>query len=579
MSGKRDYKSDVHKDLKKAREEYNCKIMLVDANTEKGFNYSYLVYIPEKPTSTLVMDCLNNYEEPLLEGETENLSAIEQVYSLFGDRRIAGQSPDAKGKREEDEETSLKRLYYRVAKGLDAIENLIGKNFNAPAMVPLIPGYGNEGWEKVASQLDRGVVESLNPQIIAMIKDAKAIIEGDRKGIKLDENIISYGHSKSSTFANNFSTINPQMVKAVILGGTEEITLPVDEITLEIVSDEEILEDELFKKVDGKIVKRITKAEFEQIQGEYNRDKKESWKNISQNEDGTYNLPMNFPLGIADIENYIDLSMFEGGKEEYRRLLSNVPRMIFVGEHEEMVSGHYAYNDAKLSNGTVIRAGEDMNKSGINPIEVERASMHNRILEYYDATRILFGKSANERLRNYMQLCELLEIPIQSKIYEGVGHVDINRSKELSNDVRVFYEGIESGIIHKLDDAGRVSDMSPIHQLVRRYMVSKSQEEYDRKDAYMKDSSKTELQRKVEKALNILRRTGHSNMERVYDNITTEELEELFEERNTGEKQVFSKKDIQKIAVPRSIKGKEKAKTHLKKDIDEVTIKNDKKQK
>lgn len=575
---KRDYKKDVITDLELARNKYNCNVTLVEANPEKGFNYSYLVYIPENPSTIMVMDCLNDYEKPLLEGEIENLSAIEEVYSLFGDRRVEGINNQTERK-EEDKNKSLERIYYRIAKGLDAMINLIGKNFNTPAIIPLIPGYGNEVFSKVASQLDRDRVVEIAPQIEAIIKDAKMVVEKSKNGIKLYDEIICYGHSKSSTFANNFSTINPQMVKAVILGGTEEITLPVDEISLEIVPDEEILEDEKFKRVDGKIVKRVTKAEFEQIQSEYNRDKKPSWKDISRNEDGTYNLPMNFPLGIADIENYIDLSKFEGSKEEYRRFLTEIPRILFVGEHEEMVSGHYAYNDAKLSNGAVIRAGEDMNKNEINSIEVERASMHNRILEYYDASRVLFGKSANERLRNYMQLCELLEIPIQSKIYRGVGHVDINRSQELRVDVKKYYDGIEIGKIPELDDYGRVESMSPIHQLVRRYMVSKTREEYDRKDEYMKKSSKKELQKRIEKLLSISGKGGHSNIDRVYDNITAEELEELFEERNVGEKQVFSKKDIQKIARPRGIKGKEKAKIHIKKDIDEVTTKKDKKQK
>lgn len=575
---KRDYKKDVITDLELARNKYNCNVILVEANSEKGFNYPYLIYIPQNPSTIMVMDCLNDYENPLLEDETENLSAIEEVYSLFGDRRVEGINNQIERK-EEDKNKSLERIYYRIAKGLDAMINLIGKNFNTPAIIPLIPGYGNEGFSKVASQLDRDRVVEIAPQIEAIIKDAKMIVEKSKNGIKLHDEIICYGHSKSSTFANNFSTINPQMVKAVILGGTEEITLPVDEISLEIVPDEEILDDEKFKRVDGKIVKRVTKAEFEQIQSEYNKDKKPSWKDIFRNEDGTYNLPMNFPLGIADIENYIDLSIFEGGKEGYRKLLTNIPRMLFVGEHEEMVSGHYAYNDAKLSNGAVIRAGEDMNKNEINSIEVERASMHNRILEYYDATRILFGKSANERLKNYMQLCELLEIPIQSKIYKGVGHVDINKSQELRVDVKKYYDGIKFGKIPELDDDGRAESMSPIHQLVRRYMVSKTQEEYDRKDEYMKKSSKKELQKKIEKSLRISGKGGHFNIDRVYDNITTEELEELFEERNAGEKQVFSKNDIKKISLPRGVKGKEKAKIHVKKDIDEVTIKKDKKQK
>ena len=574
---KRNFKEDTINYIDDARNKYNCNVMLVEADSGRGFNYSYLIYVPENPSSTLVMDCLNDYEAPLSLGETENLSAIEEVYSAFGDKRVSGAMMHTDGKTEENRDKSLDRLYYRIAKGFDALSNLIGKNFNAPAIVPLIPGYGNEGFSNVASQLDRDRVGEIAPQIEAIIKDAKMIVEKTKSGIRLNDEIICYGHSKSSTFANNFSTINPQMAKVVVLGGTETITLPIDEIALEVVSDEEISDNEKFKKVDGKIVKRVTKTEFEEIVAEYNRDKKPSWQDISRNEDGTYNLPMNFPLGIANIEEYVDLTKFEGGKEEYRALLTNVPRMLFVGEHEEHVSGHFAYNDAQGLSGAFIRAGEDMDKKEINPIEVERAGMHNRILEYYDALRILFGKSANERLRNYMELCELLEIPIQSKIYEGVGHVDINKSEELANDVRNFYKGIESGIIPNLDDVGRVSNMSPIHQLVRRYMVSKTQEEYDRKDAYMRSVSKKELSKKIEKRLSETGKANLHNMDRVYDGISVEELEEIFEERNIGEKTVFLSRDIQKIATSRGVTGKEDAKRHVKKDMEAVQEKDDKK--
>ena len=199
---KRDYKKDVITDLELARSKYNCNVTLVEANPEKGFNYSYLVYIPENPSTIMVMDCLNDYEAPLSLGETENLSAIEEVYSAFGDKRASASMKQTDGKTEENKDKSLDRLYYRIAKGFDALSNLIGKNFNAPAIVPLIPGYGNEGFSNVASQLDRDRVVEIAPQIEAIIKDAKMIVEKSKSGIRLNDKIICYGNQKVQKVAS-----------------------------------------------------------------------------------------------------------------------------------------------------------------------------------------------------------------------------------------------------------------------------------------------------------------------------------------------------------------------------------------
>ena len=227
---------------------------------------------------------------------------------------------------------------------------------------------------------------------------------------------------------------------------------------------------------------------------EYNDTKRDYQDKITANEDGTYNLPMNFPVGISDIEHYRDLSDFPDGKEGFRRALTSMNKMIFIGEQEETIPGNFAYKDGITKEGIEVKAGDNIPileaRLGRPVTEIEIASMHNRILEYIAASNSLFGRSSNERLNSYMQLNELLGSPMQSKIYEGVGHMDdkyskyvkeldsisskyIYLSQPLKRDIGTYYTGAIKGNILTLDDNGRASRISPVPQIIRRYIASR----------------------------------------------------------------------------------------------------------
>lgn len=168
-------------------------------------------------------------------------------------------------------------------------------------------------------------------------------------------------------------------------------------------------------------------------------------------------------------------------------------KMIFIGEQEETRPGHFAYKDGITKEGIEVKAGDDIaileEKLGRPVTEIEIASMHNRILEYIAASNSLFGRSSNERLESYMQLSELLNIPMQSKIYEGVGHANyeyssdvkeldgissknIYASQPLKKDIATYYTGAIKGSIPTLDDNGRAGRISPVPQIIRRYIAS-----------------------------------------------------------------------------------------------------------
>lgn len=487
----RDYKKELKEDLEYGRKN-GFKVVLVEANQEKGFNYSYFVYIPNKPQNTIMMDCLNDYEEEMPEGQTENLEGLEEIYSLFEDSEIIRGDGSTQKAIEEDKSKTLDRLYYRMEKGINALSTMISINPTIPAIVPLVPGYGNEQFDSVVSQLDKDVISQTAPQIKAMIEDAKKVIE-EISGVKVSDRVIPLGHSKSSTFANNFSAYYPEMCEASILGGGDFGTLPIDKIALQIVGNSEITENEQFTLINGVVTKRITQEDLDKIIQEYNDTKRDYQDEITVNEDGTYNLPINFPVGISDIEHYRDLSDFPDGKEGFRKTLASMKKMIFIGEQEETRPGHFAYKDGITKEGIEVKAGDDITileeKLGRPVTEIEIASMHNRILEYIAASNSLFGRSSNERLESYMQLSELLDIPMQSKIYEGVGHANyeyssdvkevdgissksIYTSQPLKKDIATYYSDAVKGNIPTLDDNGRASRISPVHQIIRRYIAS-----------------------------------------------------------------------------------------------------------
>ena len=120
-------KKDMMEDLEKAH-KMNMRVVLVEADLSRGFSYPYLLCLPENPQSTIVMDCLNDYEDGLQPNEIVNLSATEQVYNLFGsDRIVSSIKSDIGQSTEEIEAKSLERLYDRLVKNVYKIRSVTTK--------------------------------------------------------------------------------------------------------------------------------------------------------------------------------------------------------------------------------------------------------------------------------------------------------------------------------------------------------------------------------------------------------------------------------------------------------------------
>lgn len=532
---------------------YGLTVVLVEADIDKGYGYPYILCYPnENMKKTLVMNCLNDYEQPFLENETENIEAVEEIYSLFGENRIKSKS-NIDEKNQEDKEKSLDRLSARMQRAAESFKPLVA-NFNgAPIIMPLIPGFRGEKNENTASELGAGVAKELAPQISAMIENAQGIVSS-RTGILLNDKIISYGHSKEATFADRFSMLCPEKVEATILGGTEYATLPIEEIRL--IIDNNRSDNEQFEVRGGVPYKKITSEELGGIMKEYRENKKEHQETISLNRDGSYSLPMNYPLGIADIEQYVGVFPTQESKYEYLNNFTKTPRIIFVGEDEEKVDGHYAYSEGTTMEGNEIASGQDIAplESRRPLFEIEKASMHNRVLDYISAQRVLFGRSANERLSQYMELANKLGMNTQSKIYANVGHRGIYESKALNEDLNKIYNKLEEHHpITVLNNNDRVARISPVYQLMRRYTVAKSREEFNAKkqkiDEYIRKNKAgdkiTERNNTVGEIQNVVdsyileKYNGAKssiNMDKAYDNLTTTELEGIFQKTFSNEK-------------------------------------------
>ena len=250
---------------------------------------------------------------------------------------------------------------------------------------------------------------------------------------------------------------------------------------------------------------------------------------------------------------------------DYKKMLAEIPRMLFVGEREEEVEGFFSYGSGTTIDGKVYSYAEELDtlyqggRKASDMYEIEKSSMHNRVLQYKEATLALFGRGANERLRSYMDLATKLGLDVQSKIYKKVGHRGIYDIRELAEDTTQSLVSISEGNgIPKLDDEGGVPRINPIFQLLRRAKVCPSGDKTDyesisskfpslpeepnkanyqtdidyevAKKQYKTDRAKyyTQLETMMEDIdkyiLNTRRITPDTNMDRVYDGLTTEEI-------------------------------------------------------
>ena len=100
---KREFERDI--------EDYGKNLILVEP--QENFNFPFFLYIPPVDPSdmmtSIIMDCLNDYEEELLEGMRVNSEAVKELYKEFYDKKTViitsenGENTNNSNDKEEEE--------------------------------------------------------------------------------------------------------------------------------------------------------------------------------------------------------------------------------------------------------------------------------------------------------------------------------------------------------------------------------------------------------------------------------------------------------------------------------------------
>ena len=113
--------------------------------------------------------------------------------------------------------------------------NYVSQKLQVPLLVPVFPRPETD-WHIYTHAFDRDLaiqkgndLERLDLQLLSIIDDAGKILKG--KGFHLQETFFLTGFSASGSFANRFTAIHPDKVKAVAAGGLNGLLiLPVSHI-------------------------------------------------------------------------------------------------------------------------------------------------------------------------------------------------------------------------------------------------------------------------------------------------------------------------------------------------------------
>lgn len=210
------------------------KVYIIPSDKEKGFNLGYSLFIPEgcNKDATLLVNACNTGGFGTSNGKLDTTkSAIHLDEGL----------------------ESAKISSIDLNLGME-----LGKMLKFPVLTPLIPrvrGYythelssmvyhndvsyliednkEREGSIKLSNEEIRKIKDKcfdLPFQLVNIIEDSKKILLN--MGIKIDDKVIIEGYSAGSKFANRFTALYPNIIKACIGGGTNGINiLPVKEMS------------------------------------------------------------------------------------------------------------------------------------------------------------------------------------------------------------------------------------------------------------------------------------------------------------------------------------------------------------
>ncbi|MBN1313710.1 MAG: hypothetical protein JXB30_20065 [Anaerolineae bacterium] len=156
----------------------------IEAETDAGFDWDYILYLPEDTPEPTLLVIPNNtgYAEDDIVFHTEAAKGLVQSMSSLADA------------------------------------------LGTPLLVPVFPRPAGEPEEYYTHNLDRDVLlmdvegyERLDLQLLAMVADARDRLAAEQ--VFIDEQFLMWGFSASGTFADRFSLLHPERLKAVAAGG------------------------------------------------------------------------------------------------------------------------------------------------------------------------------------------------------------------------------------------------------------------------------------------------------------------------------------------------------------------------
>lgn len=168
----------------------NGTLEYFEANPESGFQYPYFLFIPD------------------------NISQETNVPIIVEPNNSGFLNDDLKAHIEKAERTATIDYY---------IGNYVSRKLNLPLLVPVFPRFESDS-HLYTHSLDRDIIlkqdehlKRIDLQLLNMFEDARMRL--GEMGYKTDDQFLMTGFSASGTFANRFSLIHPEKVKAVAAGG------------------------------------------------------------------------------------------------------------------------------------------------------------------------------------------------------------------------------------------------------------------------------------------------------------------------------------------------------------------------
>lgn len=180
---------------------------IYDSNASKGFNFGYMLYIPNNVRLNSAL---------IVEGANTGTTSI----SL---------------------KQGIKDIQNQVFK-FSTIGQYLAYKLNIPFMIPLIPRISLKDHDLYTHMLTSEVLnlkdgpfQKIDIQLIKMIEDVKQKLS--EMNINVDEKIILNGFSASAKFVNRFTLLHPEIVKLCLAGGVSGcLTLPLKEINNEKIN-------------------------------------------------------------------------------------------------------------------------------------------------------------------------------------------------------------------------------------------------------------------------------------------------------------------------------------------------------